>query len=66
MANKSIIQESETFKEVLEIISSNTNYQAALIISALLEKETEVEEVKDYEVEEHRLYQSKMNTNKIF
>ena len=64
MANKSITRESETFKEVLEIISSNTNYQAALIITALLEKETE--EVKDYEVEEHRLYQSKMNTNKIF
>ena len=66
MENKNIIQESETFKEVLEILSRNTNYQAALIITALLEKETEVEEVKDYEVEEHHLYQSKMNTNKIF
>ena len=66
MVNKSIIPESETFKEILDILSRNTNYQAALIITALLEKGTEVEEVKDYEVEEHRLYQSKMNTNKIF
>ena len=66
MGNRNIIPESETFKEVLDIISSNTNHQAALIITELLEKETEAEEVKDYEVEEHRLYQSKMNTNKIF
>ena len=66
MGNRNIIPESETFKEVLDIISSNTNYQAALIITALLEKENGVVGVKDYEVEEHRLYQSKMNTNKIF